>query len=380
MTESQHVVNRIEFSKPDEATLLILLRGVWRTDQGFHDINETEKEITHNKKLKRIRFQTRNLQSWGTSLIAFLVKCERLCSENKIEFDINDLPADIKQLLSLSGKKIDDGTSGVPVKTSLLQSFGEDVIAFVRGFRDVLKFIGELTLSLGRVISGKGQTRWRDFVILVQEVGAEALPIVTLISFLVGFIMAFIGFTQLKRFGATIYVADLVGIAMVREMGVMMTGVIMCGRTGAAFAATLGSMKIGEEIDALRTTGISPFDFLVTPRVLALLVMMPLLTIYSDFIGIFGGLLVTSTFSEITFTEYWQETQATLTMTHISIGMYKSVVFGILIALTGCLRGMQCGSNSSAVGDAATSAVVTGITSLIVADAIFAVLFDAMNM
>lgn len=380
MTESQHVVNRINFGESNEDTLLILLGGDWKTNNGFQDTSSVETELTKKGRVKEICFQTRDLRSWDTSLIAFLIRCEGLCRRKKIFFDISNLPEDIKQLLYFSSRRVEMGALEAPVKTSLLEAFGEDAIHFACGFRDVLKFLGELSLSLARIVSGKAHTRWRDFVVLVQEVGAEALPIVTLISFLVGFIMAFIGFTQLKRFGATIYVADLVGIAMVREMGVMMTGVIMCGRTGAAFAATLGSMKIGEEIDALRTTGISPFDFLVTPRVLALLVMMPILTIYADFIGVFGGLLVTSSFSEITFTEYWQETQAALTMKHISVGMYKSFVFGTLIALTGCLRGMQCGSSSSAVGDATTSAVVTGITSLIVADAIFAVLFDALDI
>lgn len=372
--------NRVEIKKLNEGTLLVVLGGHWRTGENLHNVGEIERNITGKEEIRSIRFQANRLESWDASLIAFLVKCENLCRQNKMTFNIDDLPEGVRQLLFLSNKKIEDHGIEAPSEMSLLGELGESVIDFFIGCRDVLTFLGELTLSLGRVVLGKGHTRWRDFVVLVQEVGAEALPIVTLISFLVGFIMAFIGFTQLKRFGATIFVADLVGLAMVREMGVMMTGVIMCGRTGAAFAATLGSMKIGEEIDALRTTGISPFDFLVTPRVLALLFMMPILTIYADFIGVIGGLIVTSSFSEISFAEYWQETQVALTMKHISIGMYKSIVFGVLVALTGCLRGMQCGSSSSSVGDAATSAVVTGITSLVVADAIFAVLFDALDM
>lgn len=380
MTPSPHINNKIEFQKISDDTALLTLKGHWRATEGFQNFEDIEKIVTADDKLKIIKLQTKNLEDWDTSLLAFLIKCDNLCRRRKITFDINDLPPNLQQLLLLSKRKFEHETIELPKEPPPLTSLGQSVVDFFKGCKDVFSFLGELTLSIGRIVIGKSQTRWRDFIVFVQEVGAEALPIVTLISFLVGFIMAFIGFTQLRRFGATIYVADLVGIGMVREMGVMMTGIIMCGRTGAAFAATLGSMKIGEEIDALKTTGISPFDFLVTPRVLAMLVMMPLLTIYADFIGVFGGLFVTSGFSEITLTEYWQETQITITMKHISVGMYKSIVFGILIALTGCLRGLQCGSNASAVGDATTSAVVTGITSLVIADAIFAVLFDALNI
>ncbi len=374
------MVSQLEIKESEGGVLLVFLGGQWRAGKNVHSIGEIERSIVERRDVRRLCFRVNGLEFWDASLIAFLVKCEDLCRRNGVVFDIDDLPKGVKRLLFFSSKRVGGEVIEAPVEMSFLGELGKGVVDFFVGCGDVLAFLGELVLSLGRVIFGKGHARWRDFVVLVQDVGAEALPIVTLISFLVGFIMAFIGFTQLKRFGATIFVADLVGIAMVREMGVMMTGVIMCGRTGAAFAATLGSMKIGEEIDALRTTGISPFDFLVTPRVLALLFMMPILVIYADFIGVFGGLVVTSSFSEITFAEYWQETQVALTMKHILIGVYKSIAFGVLIALTGCLRGMQCGSSSSAVGDAATSAVVTGITSLVVADAIFAVLFDALDM
>lgn len=381
MIVPQHVENdRVRLSQADGGVLLVTVGGDWRASGGGLGIVDIEKEMEGREGIREVRIEVKDLEFWDTSLLAFLVKCENVCQQRGVAFNIEALPKNLRELLLLSNKRVTDVELERPVEGFFLEEMGKSAIDFFVGCRSLFLFMGELTMSLGRVFCGRSQTRWRDFIVLVQEVGAEALPIVTLISFLVGFIMAFIGFTQLNRFGATIYVADLVGIGVVREMGVMMTGVIMCGRTGAAFAATLGTMKIGEEIDALRTTGISPFDFLVTPRILALLVMMPLLTMYADFIGVFGGLFVTSIFSEITISEYWQETQVALTMKHISVGMYKAVVFGVLIALTGCLRGMQCGSSSSAVGDATTSAVVTGITSLVVADAIFAVLFDALNI
>lgn len=380
MTNPYHVKNKkIDLTECSPGVLCILLKGKWQTSQSFERIDILKNTLLENPHIKKIVVKTENLESWDTSLIAFLINCRTVCSEQKKEFDTNELPPDIKELLSLSGKIVEN--KGEPTKPfSLFRSFGQGILNFISGTIDLFNFMGELTLSLGRLVRGKGQTRWRDFILITQQTGVEALPIITLISFLVGFIMAFVGFTQLRRFGATIYVADLVGIATVREMGIMMASIIMAGRTGAAFAATIGSMKVGEEIDALRTTGISPFDFLVTPRVLALLFMMPMLCLYADFIGVLGGILVTSSFSDVTFIEYWRETQDALTMKHISVGLYKSLVFGVLIALTGCLRGMRCGYSSSAIGDAATSAVVTGITSIIIADAIFALLFDALNI
>lgn len=360
--------------------LIVVLGGRWCTSEGLQGMSQIEEEIKGDGKLGGISFKVEGISDWDTSLVSFLVRCQRLCRERGIEFFGEELPENIKQLLLLSRAVPRMKEVEVQRRRSFLEVIGQSAINFVVGCVDVLTFLGKSTISIGRVMTGAGQARWRDFWVVIQEVGIEALPIVTLISFLVGFILAFVGFAQLERFGATIYVADLVGLAMVREMGAVMAGVIMCGRTGGAFAATLGTMKVREEIDALKTTGISPYDFLVVPRILALSLMMPLLCIYADIIGILGGVFVTISIGDVTFIEYINETREAIDMTHISVGLYKSVVFGILIAVTGCLRGMQCRRSASGVGDAATSAVVTGITSLVVADAIFAILFDVLDM
>ena len=219
----------------------------------------------------------------------------------------------------------------------------------------------------------------RGCFLLIQQCGAEALPIVALISFLVGAILAFVGNVQLMSFGANLFVADLVGIAMVREMGVVMTGIIMSGRTGAAFAAQLGSMKANEEIDALRTFGFDPFDFLVLPRLIALVVMMPLLTLYADVAGIMGGMLVGSLVG-IPPALYWTETLTALSLTNVSLGVLKSVFFGAAIAISGCQQGMAAGNSSAAVGEATTRAVVTAITAVIVLDSAFAALFTVLKI
>jgi phospholipid/cholesterol/gamma-HCH transport system permease protein len=240
--------------------------------------------------------------------------------------------------------------------------------------------MGEAVLSLGRFLTGRAQYQRADLVLFLQDCGAQALPIVSLISFLVGMILGYVGVQQLALFGAEIYVANLVAIAMAREMACIMTGIIMAGRTGAAFAAQLGTMTVNEEIDALQTLGISPMDFLVLPRILALIVMMPLLCLYADLMGILGGAVVGIAGSDITPAQYWTQTVGALNLRHIGVGVFKGAIFGILVALAGCLRGMQSGRSASAVGLAATSAVVTGIVLIIVSDAIFAVVFATLGL
>jgi phospholipid/cholesterol/gamma-HCH transport system permease protein len=243
----------------------------------------------------------------------------------------------------------------------------------------MLTFIGGALLALLALLRGKARLRGSDLAVHIQDCGASALPIVTLISFLVGLILAFVGAVQLRQFGAQIYVADLVGIAMAREMGAMMTGIIMAGRSGAAFAAQIGSMQANEEVDALTTMGLSPMEFLVLPRMVALVLMMPLLTLYADLLGILGGGFVGITMLGLSSTQYFYATQSFLTLTDFSMGLIKSVVFGVLVALAGCLRGMQCGRSSAAVGMAVTSAVVTGIVFIIFSDAILTVVYNALG-
>jgi phospholipid/cholesterol/gamma-HCH transport system permease protein len=245
--------------------------------------------------------------------------------------------------------------------------------------KSVIDFTGQAVLALCQFMVGRARFRSRDFWTVVQECGVEALPIVTLISFLIGVILAFVGNVQLASFGASLYVADLVGIAMVREMGVVMTAIIMSGRTGAAFAANLGSMKANEEINALRTFGFDPFNFLVLPRMIALILMMPLLTVYANLVGILGGMLVGAMVG-IPPVLYWNETLTAVTLTTASLGVLKSVFFGAAIAMSGCLQGMQAASSSAGVGQATTRAVVASITAIIVLDSAFAAIFTVLEI
>jgi phospholipid/cholesterol/gamma-HCH transport system permease protein len=235
-------------------------------------------------------------------------------------------------------------------------------------------------LALGALARGRARFRMSDLLVVIQDCGPRALGIVSLISFLIGLILAFVGAVQLQQFGASIYVANLVAIAMTREIAGIMTAIVMAGRTGAAFAAQLGTMNTNQEIDALSTMGISPMEFLVLPRMLALILMMPLLTIYADLVGILGGAVVGMGMLGLGSVEYFEQTRGAVSLASFFIGVSKSVVFGILVALVGCLRGMQSGRSAAAVGLAATSAVVTSIVLIIVIDGIFAVVLNVLQL
>jgi phospholipid/cholesterol/gamma-HCH transport system permease protein len=235
-------------------------------------------------------------------------------------------------------------------------------------------------LALGALLRGRARFRISDLLAVIQDCGPRALGIVSLISFLIGLILGFVGAVQLQQFGASIFVANLVAIAMTREIGCIMTAIVMAGRTGAAFAAQLGTMNTNQEIDALSTMGIPPMEFLVLPRMLALILMMPLLTIYADLVGILGGAVVGMGMLGLGPTEYFEQTRGAVSLTSFFIGVSKSAVFGVLVALVGCLRGMQSGRSAAAVGLAATSAVVTSIVLIIVIDGIFAVVLSVVGL
>ena len=262
----------------------------------------------------------------------------------------------------------------------MLAQIGNVAIDLWREVPEMTRFVGEAIIATGRFMVGKAQYRRSDMLLIIQEVGPSALPIVSLISFLVGLILAYMGAVQLAQFGAQIFIANLVAIGMVRELGALMTGIIIAGRTGAAFAAQLGTMQVNEEIDALKTLGIAPMDFLVLPRMLALIFMMPLLTFYSGLVGILAGMLVAATVYDIGVFEYYQQTVRALDLRHFAVGISKGAVYGILIALAGCLRGIQCGRSAQAVGQATTSAVVTSILLIVIAASAMTIFYQRLGI
>ena len=260
--------------------------------------------------------------------------------------------------------------SSQKVRESFLEKTGEKVLQIIESLRSGLDFLGDIAVSFGRVIAGKSYFRWDDFMLIVQRCGVDTLPLVSLISLLVGMILAFVGAIQLKLFGAQIFISDMVGIAMVRVLAAVMTGIIVSGRIGASFAAELGMMQTNEEIDALKTLGVSPVEFLVIPRVLALVIMMPILTLYADLMGILGGFIISAGMLNLNPVEYLNHTQHAVKLSYVWVGLIHSFVFGVIVAVAGCLRGIECERNAAGVGIATTSAVVTGITGIVIATAI----------
>jgi len=371
----------VSFSRPSSDVICIHFAGDWILANAQPPISEAKSMIESGADVGRVTFDTEKLNQWDSSLLIFLREVMDACRRHNIEIMPEGLPEGVRKLLELASPEHQrKGVAKSEERKGFFVRVADKTIDFMKAAQDMLAFIGDATLAVGKLLSGKANFRISDLLVFIRDAGARSLPIVSLISGLVGLILAFVGAIQLRLFGAELYVADIVGIGMVRVMGAIMTGIIMAGRTGAAFAAQLGTMQVNEEIDALETLGISPMEFLVLPRMLALTLMMPLLCLYADLMGILGGVVVGVGMLDLNFMEYYEETKTAVSLTHLWIGLFHSFVFGILIALSGCLRGMQCGRSASGVGYATTSAVVTGIVGIIVATAIITFGCDVLGI
>jgi phospholipid/cholesterol/gamma-HCH transport system permease protein len=349
--------------------LTLSLRGSWELERPTPCFEHLAEDLPAGG-IQAIEFDATGLGAWDSSLLTFLLQGLTYCESNEVEFRDAGLPRGIASLLELARAVPERKPDSQERRLSFAARIGLRSLEVWNSAIGIIAFTGEVTLSITRLLSRRTRLRWRDFWVVVQSNGSGALPLVTLISFLVGLIIAFLGAVVLRRFGAGYYVSYLVGYGMLREMAALMTGIIMAGRTGAAFAAELGSMKITEEIDAYETLGISPVDHLVLPRVLGLGLMMPLLTVYAMFVGILGGMVVAVTMLDLSITQFMGGLLAPVTISDALLGVFKGSVFGLIIGVAGCMRGMQTGTDAGAVGRAATSAVVTGITLIIIANAV----------
>lgn len=370
----------LDFSAADDR-LAVGIRGAWQLRDGLPPFDGFRAALEKHPGIRAVTFDTGGLAAWDSSIVTFAKQVSDLCRERGLEIDLGGLPDGARRLLQLaeSVPEKSDARAGGDAD-GFLTRVGKTMLAAWDGGREMLAFIGEMTIAFGQLLRGAARYRRVDVGLMLQHAGADALPIVTLISLLVGAILAFVGAVQLEQFGAAVYVADLVGIAMTREMGAMMTAIVMAGRTGAAFAAQLGSMKVNQEIDALRTMGISPLEYLVLPRMVALCLMMPMLCMYANFVGILGGAAIGIGMLGVAPVTYMQHTVDAVTYTDLFGGIGKASVYGVLVALSGCLRGMQSGDSASAVGDATTAAVVTSIVLIISASGLFAVIFYILGI
>ena len=358
---------------------LLALSGAWAQGHSPEPFKTIASRLISNPP-HSLTIDGTGITHWDSLLMAFLLQCHDFCRTQGIAFDTRQLPQGTLELLDVAtAVKAHEEPEETPTPWLSTLDPANLLRKASSGTRDSLAFIGEVTVAMGRLVTGRANTRLRDFAAFCYQTGPNAFGIISLTSILVGMILAYLGAVQLRQFGAEIYVADLVVIGTLREMGVLMTAVVMAGRTGAAYAAQLGTMQTNEEIDAISTMGISPIEFLVLPRMLALIIIMPLLTVYADLLGIVGGGIVAGGMG-ISPPQYINQGMEALSITQIAVGLIKAVVFAALIAIAGCRAGINSGRSSAAVGQAATTAVVTSVVYLIVADAAINIVFQQLGI
>jgi phospholipid/cholesterol/gamma-HCH transport system permease protein len=368
-------------TRTDGDALVFVLSGDWSLDQAPPRVDAlVATAASAPPASRRLAFDARQLGTWDSSLLIFLLQCQDYGDAHSLALDTSGLPPQVPRLLTLARAVPERLQQTAPRPASFITRLGTSALRLRDAWLAALNFTGEIAIALTGIATGRVRMRWREFWVVVQTNSSGALGIVTLISLLVGVIIAFLGVVVLKRFGAGYYVSYLVGFGMLREMGALMTGIIIAGRTGAAFAAELGSMKITEEIDAYTTLGISPVAHLVLPRFLGLFVMMPLLTIYADLVGIAGGMFISATMLDLSVRQFMNGMLSAVTLSDALLGVVKGLIFGAIVGIAGCLKGLQAGTDASSVGRAATSAVVLGITYIVAANAVvdwLAALLDA---
>ena len=364
-----------------ESALEVVFQGDWVMDAELPALQAEYAQLLGNEQLNRLTFSTVNLGRWDSLLMSELIRLINFGADHQLKADVSTLPEGIQGLLKLvyAVPERKDARRNLQ-HTQFLAVLGNLGLLFYTDMQALISFVGKISLSTLAAVMGKTRFRPLDFWLNIMDCGPNALPIITLISVLIGLILAFVGAVQLTLFGAEIYVADLVGLSMTRDMGGLMAAIIMTGRTSSTFAAQLGTMQVNSEIDALKTMGFEPIAFLVLPRMLALVCMLPLLCLYADLMGIIGGALVTVNFLDMSWVQYLERTAAAVHLKDVAMGIVKCSVYGVLIALSGCSRGMQCGRSASAVGDATTSAVVTGIVFIVVADAVMTMICNRLGI
>ena len=381
---------RVVVGVPSGGVLTISLIGDWActvesarnaSAELLKVVREAVDKNSRGEVVKHIEFFGSEIAGWDSNLLVTIFAALDMAEQHGLQVDLGGLPDGIQGLIRLSRAVPSRGERRLTQDSAdVLELVGVSAIELKQSLSAANAFLGQALLSLWHFARGKARFQRSDIMHFIQATGPQALPIVGIINVLLGVILGFMGAVQLQQFGAQIFVADLVALGQTREIAPMMTAIVMAGRTGAAYAAQLGTMQVNEEIDALKTFGFSPMDFLVLPRMLALALMFPLLVLYADALGIFGGYLVGVGMLDLSTTEYIEQTRNAIDLGDIALGVVKGSVFGILVAITGCMHGMQSGRNASAVGDAATNAVVSGIIAIILMTALFAVLTNMLHI
>jgi phospholipid/cholesterol/gamma-HCH transport system permease protein len=357
-----------------EGALTLRVSG-WLDAHTIGRVWEQSREAIAREKPNRIVVEASAIDYCDSAGVAMLVDLRRPRGARAVPVEIRGLPAEFQPLLDLfAPSDFAEAKSAPPEPAHLPEQVGEAAVLLWRDLAALVGFVGELAAALASAARRPRNVRWRDALLAAENAGVNALPIVALISFLIGLIMAFQSAIPMRQFGAEIFVADLVALSMLRELGPLMTAIILAGRSGSAFAAEIGTMKVNEEINALTTMGLDPVRFLVVTRVIAAVLMTPLLTLFSNLMGLAGGMMVFLSF-DFPLVTYYQEVLGAVQLRDLLGGLAKSLVFGILVAGIGCLRGLQTRTGASAVGLSTTRAVVSGIVLIVLADGVFSVVF-----
>ena len=363
-----------------EKLLHISVGGCWNRNIPWPQEAGDALRAIADARISNVRLESTDLVRWDSSLLVFLSQVAKAAKKRDVPVQ-TVLPHGLDSMLKLAfAVPPKEGSGREKHKDQFFARVGACVLGLLPRVEDFLSFLGETVFSFCRLLLGKTQMRLQDLFSAMHECGIQALPIISLTSLLFGLILAFVGAVQLTQFGAQIYVAGLVGIGMLRVMGAIMVGVVMSGRVGAAYAALIGTMQVNEEVDALSTLGVSPHDFLVLPRVLALMGMVPLLTLYADLMGLIGGFLVGIFMLGLNPMEYLNATVTMVPFKHVVVGLVYGTTFGCIVALFGCYHGIRCGRSAQAVGQATTTAVVHSIVGIIVSTAVITILCNVLGV
>ncbi len=379
---SQAIKPKVHYSI-EKAVLSIDFEGSWN-EEHFSLVQKNKKDvfafINTKNPYSTVRIECKKMLCWDMNFLSFLIAIIQKIKDVGKDYSIEniDKKADKLLTLALAVPKVEHGKSALQ-KLSALEYIGEMALKIPESNARALVFMKDVYLSFVRLFTGKSFMYSRDLWASLYECSVSALGIISLTSLLLGLILAFVAVVQLSLFGTEVYVASFVGLSMVRIMGALLTGIIISGRTGASFAAIIGTMQVNEEVDALQTFGISAYDFLVLPRVISLVIMMPLLTLYANILGIIGGLIVAILIG-IRPEMYMENLLEYMQLRYLWIGLFHAFTFGIVISLAGCYQGMRCGRSAEAVGQATTSAVVTSLVGIIVVTSIITIILSVLGL
>jgi phospholipid/cholesterol/gamma-HCH transport system permease protein len=388
MTEHQNLASNrepspsfsidVDVTEPARATLR--LRGEFALTDAPVIWRELRTHVDAAVRGNTLNIEMNDVQRVDGGIMALLAHLRAELHQRGVASEFLGASAPVQEIIHLYRGDVKVGRRKRHKPRGTLDQLGQATLAVLHELRSVLAFFGEMVLAAIAVVRAPRSANWGEVQPTMERSGADAVPIVLLVNFLVGLVMAFQASVQLKQFGANIFVADLIGISMTRELGPLMTAIVICGRSGAAFAAELGSMRVNEEVDALRTMGFGPMRFLVMPRMIALMLVMPILTLAADFVGVLGGLVVGLFSLELTTTAYFSQLQKAVKLWDVYSGMVKSVVFGLVIALISCQQGLATTGGAEGVGRRTTSAVVTTLFTLILVDATFTVVLRMFDL